>query len=478
MNSGDQRFNETDDPRDDLRGNTANSNGAGKRIEKRSGRETPGIIVAVIAVLLLIGAIIYLGVYLFVKLPELEKKLTDNKNKIEVSKSGNTSEDDGKGQEGRGSRDNDPEKDKIISQDTKTVENGGFSGTGNEAVVTGTDIAGTDASGTAASGTAASGTEAVDIDITGIEDEAMTSGNFYNRGYFAFHKDACYFLHSSELFKSSRQDFSETEPLTRGSGLKYLNVYEDRVYFLDSQSHIIYRLEPDESEKVRVFGGSEDPGYSPETLFIHEGWCYFSNKKKLYRISMDELTGTESGSSREPECIATDFNFTESVYPSMCFLEDRIYYNGSEGITGINPDGSWKVVISKQTGMLITDGTDIYCWFGTKNLYRIGTDGRTDEILKLRYDVGNIINFNYCDGWICYVVKESDAINLWKIRADGSENQFVEEVCKPDCSVISMCTFPGSDYAYFYLLRSDKDSKETPLTPISRAVRFKGVKGE
>lgn len=458
MKPGNQRIIEKDDSSDDLRGKTADSPAAENHSVKRSRKETPGIIVAVVTVLLLICAFIYLGVCFFETLPELGKKPADNKTEIELSKVGDTSADDGRGQGGRGS-----------------------AGTGKTVADTGSDTAGTDASGreaagTDASGTGASGTEAVDTDIRDNENEAMTSGNFFNRGYFAYHNGDCYFLYNNALLRSNGQDFSETERLTQAGGPKYLNVYRGRVYFLDNQSHIIYRLEPDGGEKVRVFGGSGDSGYSPETLFIHEGWCYFSCRKKLYRISMDELTSTVSGNSRKPECIATDYNFTESVYPSMCFLEDRIYYNGSEGITGINPDGSGKLVISKQKGMLITDKTAIYCWFGTKYLYRIGTDGRTDEILKLGYGVGNIIDFNYCDGWICYVVRGSDAINLWKIKTDGSENQFVEEVCEPDCSVISMCTFPGSDYACFYFLRSN--NKETPLTPISRTIRFKGAEKE
>ncbi|MDO5134005.1 MAG: DUF5050 domain-containing protein, partial [Eubacteriales bacterium] len=322
--------------------------------------------------------------------------------------------------------------------------------------------------GDTSSSTGAGSGSAVASSGVSSDDEGMLSGNFYNRGYFAFKGDVCYFSNESKLYRS---DASLKDPvlLADGFGNAFINIAGNHIYHLVTYKKAIFRCDLDGTNDIIVFDGAKDPDYAPASLYIHGGWCYFSNEKNLYRISLERLDNTDAGAAEEAECIATDFNYTSQVYPTLCIIGEKLYYNGKGGLTCIAPDGSDRKVISDQNGSLISDGTSIFTHYGTRWIRRIDQDGTFTELLELQSSEGSIRNINYADGWIYYVLETDSAYELWKIKPDGTARTSVNEICSLDHHVISMNTFPGKNYAYFYLLKDENDG----LTPISKCVALK-----
>ena len=363
----------------------------------------------------------------------------------------------------------DPAEDVIVNYHLMDTDNKIYGISETDGFNLGVKLISQDSGGGDSSDSGSDSSDSPSAILTGVQG-SMTDGNFYNKGYYAFNGNDCYYSHYSRLYKCSGQTMEDPVELERGFGDAFINIWGDYIYYPEEYKSAISRCDLDGKNSVVVFDGSQKDEYAPENLYIHEGWAYFSNGHSLYRISMEKLSDADSGAVTEPECIASDFNFTEAIFPSMCFVGGKIYYNGEGGIARINPDGSDREVISEETGTLVSDGSTLICQWAASKITRIDEDGTATELLKLSIANDGFMDTISCaDDMIYYVLKTDDAHEVWKIRTDGTGNERIDEVCSTDHTVISFCTFPGNDYGYFYLLKSGDDG----LTPVSKCVKLK-----
>ena len=299
----------------------------------------------------------------------------------------------------------------------------------------------------------------------GNTEEGITSGNFLNQGFFAMSEKDCYAYSGSKLYYCKDSDLSAAELVGDGRAGEFLNVVDSHLYFLSQYEHAIYRMDPDGSNKVKVYDASSDTANEPANLYIYHGWFYFSNHNKLFRGSLKDLDDLEKGPLTKAECIVTDFNYENKVLASLCFIEDRIYYDGEKGLSSMGLDGAGKKAVCDMEGKFITDGQAIYCLNGLYRVSRILPDGSVAQIIDLK-DVGKIREINYADGWIYYLLEVDDGKYLCRAGTDGSGNVAIDFVTEGKNTVVSMNTFADSEYAFFYILEKDGEN----LTPVSKSI--------
>lgn len=318
---------------------------------------------------------------------------------------------------------------------------------------------------------ASMGDDVQDSGTSSVTDESspddMSSSNFYNQGYFALNGEDFYYSSESRLHKTTAKKGQEGSVQIRddasfGSG--YINVSGGHIYYPVNHKSGIFRCDLDGGNDVMVFDASADSDFVLKNLCLHGGWFYFSNGKDLYRISKDRLDDISAGPATQAERIADDFNYTENVYPSICFVGGGIYYNGNGGLTRIDPDGSNKKLISEKSGELSTDGTFIYSLYGTSEITRNDLEGTYSSFFKLDSGDGWISRINYVDGWLYLVIKKDSVYELWKVNtADSSKVEIIGEITQSTDSIISFCTFENSDYGCFYILRSKEEGGYTAI---------------
>ena len=297
---------------------------------------------------------------------------------------------------------------------------------------------------------------------SGQADEGINSANFYNQGYFSKYGDTYYLYFQSKLYSFEDGKMEDGTLLLDMAG-EYLNTYGNYIYYVSG--YAIYRCDLDGSNKKKVYDGSSDHDNAPHTIYIHDGWCYFTpinNNHHLHRVSVDKLNKADDEPVTEADLIAEDYDIGNDIYDSLCFIDGRVYYNGLKGITSMNPDGSdVRPVAKRDNSCLITDGTALFCKFGTKDVYRVDTDGTITQILDIDQE-GSARKMNIYGGWLFYVLETSEKYELWKVGLDGSGNQYVRELAPLEDTIISFCMLPGSEQAYFYIFNHDENDKIDP----------------
>ncbi|MDO5133258.1 MAG: leucine-rich repeat domain-containing protein [Eubacteriales bacterium] len=296
-------------------------------------------------------------------------------------------------------------------------------------------------------------------------EEGITSSNFYNQGYFAKHGDAYYMLFQSKLYMFQDGKMEDGTLVLKSAG-EYLNIYGDHIYYQSGFG--IWRCDLDGSNKTKVYDGSADHDTAPSTVYIHEGWCYFTNRHDthhLYRVSLEEMNNEDGTAVTKADLIAEDYDINNNIFDSLCFIDGRIYYNGLNGITSINPDGSdARTVAERKNSCMITDGSALYCQFGSKEIYRVDVDGTVTKILDLNQE-GDIRKLNFFDGRLFYVLETPENKHeLWKLFPDGSGNGYIREIAPSEDTIISFCMLPGSEQAYFYIFSHDENNNINPYS--------------
>ena len=304
-------------------------------------------------------------------------------------------------------------------------------------------------------------TPRTDIPADEEGEDGITAGNFYNSGTFALYDGDCFFIDSHGLNRWPDSDPDDSELLTHGA-TSFLNVWQDHLYYINEYKNQVLRCDPDGRHETIVLDPPADSQIKISTLYIRGNWCYFSSGHNLYRILMEELEGKEAGDIGKASLITDDYNAQNYVYPSLCFVGQRIFYNGADGLCGIYPDGFDKIVISDHTGYLFTDGTSVFCDFGVSQIYRIGEDGVEEEILDFD-DLEIIRQTNFCDGQVYYILRDEEEYELWRTAPDGSDQEYVESFGNAEDSLISFCVFPGDEYAYIYWLKDREDGGLLPV---------------
>lgn len=303
-------------------------------------------------------------------------------------------------------------------------------------------------------------------DLTDAEngETGISSGNFYNQGFYLLYDGDCYFSNPHGLFRAGSpedlEDLEYCEKIASG-GIRYLNEYEGYIYFLNEADRMIHRLDPYDDTVENIYSSAAEPEYAPETLFIYDGWCYFSHKRNLYRFDLEETGEDEPLVPEDVEPVVDDFNYPGKMYASLCPVKGRLVYNGMYGITAVDPDGGNAESISDQEGNLISDGNDIYCFFGVTEIYRISMDGESELIVDA--DVSEpLTKFNCAGGYLYYTAETEDQIELYRLSTEGNGTEEFLGFAGVDGDIlISLCAFPDAEEVYIYKL-SKQEEKLTP----------------
>ncbi|MDO5132488.1 MAG: DUF5050 domain-containing protein, partial [Eubacteriales bacterium] len=291
--------------------------------------------------------------------------------------------------------------------------------------------------------------------------EGISSGNYYNCGHFAFCDGDLYYISSEGLFRCEGADPEYAERIA-SDGPRYLNCRNGCLYYLTEFTDEIRRYDPEQNRETTLFDAAGAPDFSPTSLYIWENWCYFAHKMHLYRISMETLDSGTAG-PEDAELIAEDYNAGNHVFPSICFLDGEIYYNGSLGLRRTSPAGTKKETVSTElnrNGSLITDGISVFSWYGVYDVYRIETGGESEK-LPFPDREARICKFNYCDDRLYYVMDDGEEYSLWQTDRDGSEAECLQSIGSSQDIIVSFCVFPGEKYAYCYRMRKGDDALES-----------------
>lgn len=304
------------------------------------------------------------------------------------------------------------------------------------------------------------------IDQPQLGEEGISSGNLLNGGHFTFHGNDCYYIETLKLYQGSVTGDHMFFPAKYGDApdkefdlyaSRDINIAGDCLYYIGGKysslnDFSIMRASLDGSIVTDVLD------CNPDHLYINGGWLFYSNYKGLFRIALKELEEVEDPQEIDSDqitCIADDLSSSKD---GLCFMNGRIYYNGRDGITVIDPDGSNKEVISKASGNLLTDGSVLFCLSGLDEIKRIRANGGEDSLLETEImidtetgDWYNTIRYiNYADGWVYFTLEEKDGTNLWRISVQGQVTEKVGWLCGKDDTLLSVCTHPSSDYVYYF----------------------------
>lgn len=298
--------------------------------------------------------------------------------------------------------------------------------------------------------------------------KGISSGNYYNKGYYALLGDECFFADSRGLYRSSYDDIGNAEKVA-SEPATYLNLYGGRIYYLNDLDNKIRCFDPDSKATYDIYDYEGEQGFKPESVCINGDWCYFSCKNRLYRFSMEDVSSQSSLHSQDVETVLEDFNAENHIFPSLCFVEGSIVYNGQEGTVAVDPDGNRKT-LSPRKGRLFSSGSDLYFKYGINEIYRLGLDGSNTQIINAQS--GSFITTAGCTGgWIYYSLETEDNIELWRLSSDGDQNEYIGDLGSKGDILISLCVFKAPDedvagdksaYAYVYLLPKT-DSRMTPI---------------
>ena len=298
--------------------------------------------------------------------------------------------------------------------------------------------------------------------------KGISSGNYYNKGYYALLGDECFFADSRGLYRSSYDDIGNAEKVA-SEPATYLNLYGGRIYYLNDLDNKIRCFDPDSKATYDIYDYEGEQGFKPESVCINGDWCYFSCKNRLYRFSMEDVSSQSSLHSQDVETVLEDFNAENHIFPSLCFVEGSMVYNGQEGTVAVDPDGNRKT-LSRRKGRLFSSGSDLYFKYGINEIYRLGLDGSSTQIINAQS--GSFITTAGCTGgWIYYSLETEDNIELWRLSSDGNQNEYIGNLGSKGDILISLCVFKAPDedvagdksaYAYVYLLPKT-DSRMTPI---------------
>ena len=292
------------------------------------------------------------------------------------------------------------------------------------------------------------------------EDDGITPGNYNNSGFFAAcGNDIYYGTYGLTCWPESDPDREEKRT---DSSPSFINTYGDCLYYIEEFDQTICRYDPVQDTEVPVldYSGLGDPFFYTVTMYIRENRCFLSIDHYLFLISMEELEGEETADLSQAMLLVDDFNAQDNVYPGLCFAGGRIYYGGTGGLTSIELDGSDKKLVSSREGNLLTDGSDIFFQYGS-SIYCVRADGTEELFLDIHDDSNyreSIEEINYSDGWIYYIRETETEYELWKIKGDGSDHQYIKSFGDAKDTLIHFCLFPGDEYGYIYWIRHTEDN--------------------
>ena len=298
--------------------------------------------------------------------------------------------------------------------------------------------------------------------------EGISSGNFYNKGYYALAGDECFYSDAHGFYRSSYDNIGSPEKINFEAAC-YINPYGGRIYYLNDIDNKIRCFDPESGAAFDIYDYEGEQGFKPESVCINEGWCYFSCKNKLYRFSMEEVSSQTPLHPQDVETVLEDFNADNHIFPSLCFVDGCLVYNGQEGTVAVGPDGSRKTLSSRK-GRLFSSGSDLYFKYGINEIYRLSLDGESTQLINA--ESGSFITTASCiGGWIYYALETEENIELWRLSSDGAQNEYIADLGSKGDILASLCVFKAPDeegagnesaFACVYLL-----SKTEPrLTPV------------
>ena len=278
---------------------------------------------------------------------------------------------------------------------------------------------------------------------TGDIKYGISSSNFLNGGYFAFHENDCYYVRGGSLYKGNGIEFDDSVKI-QSKVLGGLNIVDDTIFYyfrdeirqcsLDGTSDKLLLKVPDIADK-------------PSCLYVMGNWIYFStNSDKICRVSVYNLS--------EIQILAKD------VYlPGLCPIDGHLYYVQKNGVTKMDPDGKNKEIVFESALPIITDGEYIFQYSG-KKIIRYTPDGESVVLFELGPKLVdyNIKRINCCDGWVYFIIKMKNGMsNLGRVKTEGREADDYGMIALNGRTVLGLATNSGFDRVCTYSIMKEED---------------------
>lgn len=279
--------------------------------------------------------------------------------------------------------------------------------------------------------------------------QGLSSNDYLNKGLFSLYKGKLYYKKNNELRVMDASDIenSEVEVVKANGFNEYINIIDDKIYYPMEDG--IYCCNLDGTNETAVFMPEHAEDY-PETLYIYDGWYYFTTSKGLARC---DYPNAQKGSY-----IAEDYSDTHG---GLVFLNGKLYYPAEDCIKEMNPDGSDKKILSTARGNIITDGESIICVEYLEGISRITPDGTETRFFdwpeehKANYD--NIMEIGYADGkfFFGYYTSSSGPLIIAQMDKDGAN--YSEAKIDDNAILIGLGVFSGHDNVYAYIINKDEN---------------------
>lgn len=285
-----------------------------------------------------------------------------------------------------------------------------------------------------------------------LEVRGNTPGNLANNGRVANSEGWVYFIEPNNLeIYRMHEDGSKIE-LLGGEALCDLNVVDDWIYYHDKQRRVA---------RMRTDGSFSEVLTAEQGYFINvmDNWIYYTNLHNICRMRLD---GSGQEVLLEPEFSSTRFlNLNVSggyVYYSV-YQQEPIYQHWIERM---NIETGETEVLQYDMFRFFVDGQWIYYltdYSENQGIYRSQLNGEGIEPLLLCGDTRRPDRINIHDGWIYYLVTETNyelgymTDNLYRMQTDGSN---VEMMCFAH-SGASMSFFYSTNFWLYFGAYIDTD---------------------
>jgi len=232
-----------------------------------------------------------------------------------------------------------------------------------------------------------------------------TAANLNNGGLAAAQGNWVYaVIKSGELVKINKATGEITELYWGGSGVQYVNVVGEWVYYLYGGT--IYKIRIDGSDPQRVFHAKEYVDF----MLVREGYIYYAATISagvdggIYRLKTDG-TGLKKICDGDCLCINVTGNF--------------IYYIKKSVLYRVNADGTNNMPLPGQVyyDYIDVQNDAIYFIDYMKNLYKTDLKSNSEQFLAK-----SVMYINVSGSWIYYL---DENYVLCKMKTDGSQQSVV-----------------------------------------------------
>lgn len=278
---------------------------------------------------------------------------------------------------------------------------------------------------------------------TNSKDVGSTNANIVNGGMIAKDNEWIYYAIEDGLYKC-KEDGSDTEKMLDVTA-RSLNIADGWIYFC-SPYEGVYKIKTDGTEHQMLI--AEENIWN---LHMIGEWLYFykDSSGSIYKVKTDGSEKTEIYRYKGNNLINSE---------SVCVDKNNIYYSetdfwGTNAVSAVSiEEDNINALVSDYATHMIVEGEWIYYGNGDA-IYKIKADGsENQQILESRHGY-----FNVLDEWIYYY--DYDKYGIHKAKVDGTNVEKISDSKAFYLHIVGEWLYYYSDDAW-YRIKIDGSQEE------------------